>query len=261
MFTRSLGAEALKFVRRGALWLVFALWLFLSLLFTYVLPDRSGHGHVPAALLPAHLATTAITGYSFFGGSLVFILGVLWIGSEFGWNTWKTLFTLGPSRALTLLAQLAVLALATALLVMLSYAASAVASAILAASAGLPVAWPGAGALAGSMAAAWLILCMWGFAGAALAMLTRGTALAIGLGLVWALLVENLLRSFAGALPLIATLDRLLPGTNGEAAIAAVGGTTAAAAVGAVRAFVTVGVYAALSALVVLAVGMRRDVG
>ena len=55
-----------------------------------------------------------------FGGAIVMILGALAVGSGYGWGTWKTVYTQGPSRAaafggtlLTLLVLVAGLVLAT----------------------------------------------------------------------------------------------------------------------------------------------------
>jgi ABC-2 type transport system permease protein len=257
----AMGAEVLKARRRGALGLVMALWIALSLLFTYLLPDlRARGGAVPPGLLPAHLATTAISGYSFWGGTLVLILSALWTGSEFGWGTWKTLFTVRSSRASVLGAQLATLASALALLVVLAYACAYLASLTVASTHHVASAPPPLGPTARSMAVAWLLVVMWGTIGSALAMLTQGTALAIGLGIVWSLAVENLVRAFTGAIPFLASLDRLFPGANGESAIAAIGGGGATASVSADRAFLTVAAYVVAAAAAMLLAGTGRDV-
>lgn len=55
---------------------------------------------------------------------------------------------------------------------------------------------------------------MWCLFGIALGTLIRGSALAIGLGLVWALVVENLIRASAGAISLLDALQRGLPGST-----------------------------------------------
>lgn len=73
------------------------------------------------------------------------------------------------------------------------------------------------------LAAGWLVVAMWGWAGMFLGILVRGTSLAIGLGLVWTLAVENLVRGFASLLAAIDTLQRWLPGTNAGSLVAAVG--------------------------------------
>ncbi len=264
MFANSFRAELVKFRKRGPIWLVLSLWVVLFLLFNYVFPYvQSGVAKtrgtaVPTALLPSHLATTAITGYSFWGGSLILILGALWIGSEYGWGTFKTLFTARPPRLTVLAAQLAVLEVALAALVIASYGFSALASGLVASIAHAAVAFPGIGTLISSMASAWLIVSMWGLIGTALAAMTSGTTLSIGLGLVWAFAVENLVRAFTATIPFLATIDKFFPGANGEAVITSVARTTAA--VGSGQAYATVAAYVVLGMLVTGLVIARRDV-
>jgi len=57
------------------------------------------------------------------------------------------------------------------------------------------------------------ILGMWTLAGALVGAIARGPALAVGLGLIWVLVVENLLRGVAGVFGPIETVTDLLPGT------------------------------------------------
>lgn len=263
VFLHSVGAELLKFRKRGAVWLVLVLWVVLSLLFSYILPyakESKGSGTVSSALLPSHLAVTAISGYSFWGGSLVLILGALWIGSEYGWGTFKTLFTVRPPRLTVLAAQLSTLVFALALLVLVSYAASAGTSVAVAAAVHGQSVFPGLSSIIGSMASGWLILCMWGLGGAVLAILTSGTTLSIGLGLVWSLVIETLLRAFTAAVPFVGTLDKYLPGANAEYVISAVQKGSTGAAVGPLEAYATVAIYVAAFALVAGLVISRRDV-
>jgi len=47
--------------------------------------------------------------------------------------------------------------------------------------------------------------------------LTRGPALAVGLGLVWSLVVETLLRGVAGLLGPLDIVTNLLPGSHASA--------------------------------------------
>jgi hypothetical protein len=64
---------------------------------------------------------------------------------------------------------------------------------------------------------------MWMFAGALLGTLTRGPALAVGLGLVWALVVENLLRGVASLLGPLRLVTDWLPGTGAGSVAGAIG--------------------------------------
>ena len=64
---------------------------------------------------------------------------------------------------------------------------------------------------------------MWTAAGVLLGTLTRGPALAVGLGLVWALVVENLLRGVATLLGPVKAVTDLLPGTAAGSLAGALG--------------------------------------
>jgi len=64
---------------------------------------------------------------------------------------------------------------------------------------------------------------MWTLAGVLLGTLTRGPALAVGLGLVWSLVVENLLRGVASLLGPVEAVTKLLPGTAAGSLAGAVG--------------------------------------
>jgi hypothetical protein len=118
------------------------------------------------------------------------------------------------------------------------------------------------------MAAGWLILCMWCSFGAVLAILMRGTALPIGLALVWILVVENVIRATAPGLPVIAALEQGLPGVNAGSLVAAMGrgGTPAttgdgvAAIVGGGEALAVVALYLLLFVSVGALIMRSRDV-
>jgi ABC-2 type transport system permease protein len=86
-------------------------------------------------------------------------------------------------------------------------------SSVLAAVESQPVDLPPAGELAESVGAGLLVLGMWTTAGVLLGTLARSPALAVGLGLVWVLAVENLLRGVSGLLGGLAVLTDHLPGT------------------------------------------------
>jgi hypothetical protein len=83
--------------------------------------------------------------------------------------------------------------------------------------------WPPINALLTGVAGGWLVVGMWCLAGAFLGILVRGTALGVGIGLVWMLAVENLLRIFGSIVEAADVAQRLLPGTNAGALVAALG--------------------------------------
>ena len=234
----SFAAELLKVGRRPAMWLVAVVWLVLSLVFGYLFPYLSYRGaptgpaagageasaeQVLAEALPANLVPTAIQGFPVFAGALALLLGVLSAGSEYGWGTWKTILAQGPGRLAVLGGKLGALGLVLLLVVLATFAVAAPASWLVAWVESQPLRWPPLAELAQGLAAGWLVVAMWGWAGMFLGILVRGTSLAIGLGLVWTLAVENLARGFASLLAAIDTLQRWLPGTNAGSLAAAVG--------------------------------------
>jgi ABC-2 type transport system permease protein len=236
----SLTAELLKVGKRPATWLIAVAWLVLSLLFGYLFPYLSYRGaptgpaagagagqasaeQVLAEALPANLVPTAIQGFPVFAGALALLLGALSAGSEYGWGTWKTILAQGPGRLAVLAGKLAALGLVLGLVVLATFAVAAPASWLIAAVESQPLRWPPLAELAQGLAAGWLVVGMWGWAGMFLGILVRGTSLAIGLGLVWTLAVENLVRGFASLLAAIEVLQRFMPGTNAGSVAAAVG--------------------------------------
>jgi len=87
------------------------------------------------------------------------------------------------------------------------------------------VVWPGLGDLAESLGAGFLVMEMWALIGFLLGTLARGPALSVGLGLVWALVVENLLRGVGELLGPVEAFTKVLPGTGGGSLVGAIIGT------------------------------------
>jgi hypothetical protein len=93
--------------------------------------------------------------------------------------------------------------------------------------------------------------------------IARGPALAVGLGLVWALVVENLLRGVGSLLDAVEQLTLFLPGTAAGSLVGSITGTTGTPGVldviGGDRAVLTVVAYVVGLTAVVLVVMRRRD--
>ncbi|MDW5324039.1 ABC transporter permease [Plantactinospora sp. KLBMP9567] len=236
-------AEAIKMVRRPGTWLLLAVAAVLSLVFTYFVPYAAyadGSAGVLSdraldALLPARLVGNSIGGLPVFVGAICLILAVLTVGAEYAWGTWKTLLTQGPSRLSVYLGKLLVLAAATLALVLTLFGVGALTSLLIAVAESQPVHWPAVGDLAVGIGGGWLISMVWAGFGVLLAVLLRGVALPIGLGLVWLLAVQNLLAAVAAPiLDWVAELQKGLPGPNAGALAAALGASADAPGVGAV---------------------------
>lgn len=87
-----------------------------------------------------------------------------------------------------------------------------------------PLTMPSAGALLLSAGAAYLVFMMWGTIGFALGTYARSAALSVGLGLVWTVVVENLLRGVGSALQLVEDVTAFLSGTAAGSLVGAVTG-------------------------------------
>ena len=87
----SVTAELLVVRKRSSTWILLGIWSALAVLFAYVIPYveyLNGSGPGPRSLgqlLPAQLAGNLVEGFPFFGGVIALMLGVLGLGSEYGW--------------------------------------------------------------------------------------------------------------------------------------------------------------------------------
>ncbi|MGA5305803.1 ABC transporter permease [Nucisporomicrobium flavum] len=266
-------AETLKLVRRPATWALLAIAVGLSLTFTYLIPYAGYAGGTGgpraerglAALLPDQLVGNSVGGLPVFLGALMLILGVLAVGGEYQWGTWKTVLTQNPGRIIVYAAKLATLCLAALAGLLAVFAAGAVASAVIAVAEDRPLAWPGAADLLAGIGAGWLIAAMWTVLGALLAIALRGVALAVGLGLVWLLAVQNLLALIAAPLlDWVAQLQKGLPGPNAGSLAASLGAATdtpgVQATVGGAQAVVVVAAYLVAFAVLGGLLLRRRDI-
>lgn len=229
-----LRAESIVQLRRPASWLLLATAAALTLAFAYVIPyagyrggsDTGPGGTVDLAdLLPGSFAGTALGGLPAFVGSLALIFGVLVVGSDYAWETWKTLLVQQPSRVAVLLGKVGVLAVGALLLVLTVLACCAGASLVVAAVEDGATTLPPVTEVLRDLSAGWLIAFMWTMLGGALGVALRGVALPVGIGLVWMLAVQNLITALAA--PLLDWVDaaqQWLPGPAAGSLVASLGG-------------------------------------
>jgi ABC-2 type transport system permease protein len=227
---KSLAAELLVLRKRTSTWVLMGVWLLLALLFAYVLPyitlSGGGSGAFQTsldALLPDSLAENLLAGFPFFGGVLALMLGVLAVGSDYGWDTLKTLFTQRPGRLHVFGAKLAAIATTLVPFVLIVFIGGATSSYLIANAENATVQWPAAADLLRAMGAGWLILSAWAAFGVLLAVLSRGTALAIGLGILYALVVEGLLSALASQVSWLDPLVEYSLRANGYSLVSALG--------------------------------------
>jgi ABC-2 type transport system permease protein len=224
--TRHISAELLLLRKRAATWILLGIWTFLGIFFAYVVPYALDPGDSPGGLeqfLPGSLAGNLLEGFPFFGGVFALMLGVFALGSEYGWDTLRTLLSQRPGRLRVLGAKLAALGLVLIPFVLTLFAAGAVASYVIAQIEGAPVSWPSAWLLLRAAGGAWLIMAAWTALGVLLGVLTRGTSLAIGVGILYALVIEGLLSAFAGSVSALEPLTEVFLRANGYSLATALG--------------------------------------
>jgi ABC-2 type transport system permease protein len=223
---RDVTAELLVLRKRAATWILLGIWTFLGVFFAYVIPYALDPEDAPGGVeqyLPQSLAGTLLAGFPFFGGVFALMLGVFAFGSEYGWGTLKTLFTQRPGRLRVFAAKLAALGLALIPFVLALFAAGAIASYVIAQIEDAPASWPSAWLLARAIGAGWLILAVWAALGVLLGIVTRGTSLAIGIGILYALVVEGLLSAFTDSVSVLEPLSNVFLRANGYSIAAALG--------------------------------------
>ncbi|KAA0022037.1 ABC transporter permease subunit [Antrihabitans cavernicola] len=219
-------AEAVRLRKWPAFWVLLGTWVVLNLTFVYVfnyIAYKSGDASTMSnglprdlllrQMLPAAVPEVFTQGMAMFGGALMLILGALTVGSGYGWGTWKTVFTQGPSRTSALGGTLVALAVTTVSLVMAAFVVDVGVAAVIASSESQAIVLPSVSQSLLGLGSGVLILGMWTMFGVLIGAIARGPALAVGLGLVWVLVVENLLRGVASLLGPVKAITDYLPGT------------------------------------------------
>ncbi|MEC3955477.1 ABC transporter permease [Nocardia sp. CDC153] len=219
-------AELLRLRRWPAYWVVLGTWILLNLTFAYLFnylafstgsSTRMSNGlpreELLRQMLPAAVPEVFTQGMAMFGGALMLVLGALAVGSGYGWGSWKTALTQGPSRVHVIGAVVLGLALTVVALVLVAFVVDTGVAMLIASTRGQSLALPSAGRILLGIGSGTVILGMWTLAGALIGALARGPALAVGLGLVWVLVVENLLRGVGAIFSPIRAVTDHLPGT------------------------------------------------
>lgn len=275
----SFRAESLKLRKRPAVWVLGIIWFALVVLFGYVLtyaifanppegavPPGTDPDEVLRVLYPKNVLSNVLSGFSSTGGGpIALILGALAAGSEYGWGTAKTVLTQRPGRLGAFLGKMLVLALIVLVFVLLAFAAGAASSYVIATVEDAATNWPTVEDTLRAVGAGWLIMMVWTAVGVLLATLFRGTALAIGLGLVYALVLEGIAASLLAQNEDFDPVRKVLLGENSNALVEYFGSIPAAFGVpdplvDADRAVLTLAAYAIGLLLLAALVFRRRDV-
>jgi len=277
--TRSTRAELLRLRKWPAVWVTLGAWVALALMFGYLFSylsyktgdltfadEGSTRAALLAGLLPAALPDVLVQGMPMFGGALMMVLGAIVAGNGYGWGTWKTVFTQGPSRTSSALGSLVAMTMFVVGIVLLTLYVGV--SLTIAATESQSVVWPAASEVAESLGGGMLVLEMWALAGFTLGTVARGPALSVGLGLVWALVLENLLRGVGALLGPVESFTTILPGTAAGSLVGALVGIGdnpndtpgVLDVLSGTQATVTVLAYVVVLPLLSLALIRRRDV-
>jgi ABC-2 type transport system permease protein len=267
--------EWLKLYKRPATWVLGLVLVALLLVVTYgfvvlAVVVLGGSPSRPAAqstlhtlkptLYPAHFLGTTLGAFSGigYGNAIAVIVGVLAYGSEYGWSTLKTVFTQRPGRLATMAGKLLSLTLLLAVYAAVLLAAGAAASAVLGSVYGAFTPWPGILDVVKAFLAAWLLMGLWTAFGVALAVLLRQAALAIGLGIVYAIAVEGIVINTLSLVSSLQNVQRAFPGANASALVESFGRTRPTPAlVGPTQAVLVVAAYLVVF-LIVSAAALRR---
>jgi ABC-2 type transport system permease protein len=231
-------AELLRLRKWPAVWITIGAWMALTAMFGYLfnyLSYTTGNSSFSnegatadlllAEILPANTAHVLVQGMPMFGGALMLVLGALVAGSGYGWGTWKTVFTQGPARRPAVVGSFLALTAFVVTTVLITLALCLALSLLVAAVESQAVVWPPVTDLLVSLGAGLLVMEVWALVGFLLGTLARSPALSIGLGLVWALVVENLLRGVGQLLGPVETVTTFLPGTGAGSLVGSIVGT------------------------------------
>ncbi|MBM0274990.1 ABC transporter permease subunit [Micromonospora tarensis] len=273
MTARSLRGALFTLRRRPALRVLTAVWALQIICFVYLITYivyRSVPGESPdelrqllTSLLPASADRTVVGALPMWGGPVMLILGALVAGGDERWGSSRTVLARFADRTAFLLGRFLALVLVLLLLSVLTIALSALCSAAIAAAEGEAIRWPGPGRLAVALVSVWLIVTAWGAVGFTLALATRNLAAAIGIGLLWTLMVENLVNGLGAVIPLFGAVGSILLSTSSGSVAAALGASgfgVDPVTSGPVAAAVLAG-YTVVALTTALVIFRRRDLG
>ena len=268
----SISAELYKLAKRPATWFLAGFFALVIVAF------NEGAGSIAVrtmsstdpdlslfrdALRFENFSSSALGVVASIGGPIALILGALIAGSEYGWNTFKTVLTTGPSRLGVLGSKAAAVAVFVTAFVAIGWTASAAGSLVVSVIDGTAVNAPSFSNLVGGLAGGWLIAAVWAMVGLALGVIFRSTTAPIGLGLIWGLAGEKLIAGFGGSISFFHTLEGYLVGPNASTLANAVKGSIMTNDVGVqlstTHAILVLSGYAVVLASIAAVLFRRRD--
>jgi ABC-2 type transport system permease protein len=146
---------------------------------------------VPLGTLYPDQFVNNIMGAAFpIGAAIAIVMGAIFAGSEYGWNTLKSALTQGPGRLTVWAGRIAVFMLLLGVMSAVLFVVAAAYSVVIAAVENHAITWPSLIDVVKGFSAVWLILGVNGTIGLALGTLIKQSAAALGIGLTYVLAVE-----------------------------------------------------------------------
>ena len=205
---RTFAGEIFKTVRRPAVWVCVLGLLAAAVTIGYAivwvaatfaptpkgsLPPGVTLADLKITLYPMNFVRETLQQWNQLGGVFALIVGVLLQGSEYGWGTVKTMYTQHDGRLAMLFGKLGTMLVVVVVMVIGLFAVDAVSSLAAATLDRKSLEFPGATEILKGIAAMILIFGFWATFGFILATAFRQSAMAIGIGLAYALVVEGLI--------------------------------------------------------------------
>ena len=219
-------------------------------------------------LLPNKVLVNVLTAISRGGGIVALIFGALAFGSEYNWGTLKTVLSRRPGKSKVFAGKVLAVLAYFFLFSTLALVVGAVCSYFVAALEDLNVSWPSVWRTIEALGAGWLIFTVWGMIGIFLATLFRSSSLAIGLGLGYAIVIEQTAVSFGASIQndVFQWIMNALPGTNSAILANAFGSvprgfsTVTGEAVVPEQATIVLGIYSVVLIAFTALLFWRRDI-
>lgn len=220
----SFAVEFKKLRKRPATWATSSIFVVLVVVVTYflryLLVSQQGispqAGEYVASLYPENFVVNVLGLFSGgLGAAAALAFGALSVGSEYRWQTFKLALTQRPGRPSFLAGKFLAVSAILALVVLLALTISAMSSYLVAMLQGNPANWPLPGEILIGAAVGCLTLAVFSVLGFFLAILFKGSAVAIAIGLLYVLVVQDvLLPLLSFQVEAVALASQALPGRN-----------------------------------------------
>ncbi|HIW61477.1 MAG TPA: ABC transporter permease [Candidatus Stackebrandtia excrementipullorum] len=271
---RALSAELYGIRHRGSFSAVGGVWLLQIVLFAYLanyvvsltVPDMTPEQvqAVKDSLAPAAVAGAVVGSLPMYGGPVMIILGALIGAGDERSGMLRTVLSRFPERGRLMGGKLAALTLLIGVLMVITFVVAFVSGLTVYLIEGSAWSFPSPLDLVTGLGAAWLIGVAWALFGLAIAVITRSLAGTIAIGLLWALVAEQVVHGLAGVATVLEPVRAVLLSGSSAVLAEAVGSSAAgpvpAPDLGVPAAVAILILWAVVGAVVSVIVFQRRDV-